>query len=105
MVVIRTAFQYQTMREAMRQGTKGPVWDMGLYVRDFGFRLEDVRMPLTFFQGEQDTNAPISLVRKVVSGLPTARLITFEIEAHLSTLCNHFDEIAKVLLGQPPDGG
>lgn len=87
-----------SMRECMRQGTKGVAWDMGLYVREFDFRLDEIRRPLTLFHGEQDTNAPIALVRRVVAELPTTRLITYENEAHLSTLCNHVDEIAQALV-------
>lgn len=90
-----------SMRECMRQGTKGVAWDMGLYVREFDFRLDEVRTPLVWFHGEQDMNAPIALVRRVVAGLPAARLVTYQNEAHLSTLCNHFDEIAHALMSQP----
>jgi pimeloyl-ACP methyl ester carboxylesterase len=89
----------QMMREAMRQGTKGVAWDMRLYVRDFGFRPEDIRMPITLFHGEQDTNAPIALVRRLAQSLPNARLVTFPNKAHLSTLCNHVAEIAGALRG------
>ena len=87
----------QTMREALRQGTRGAAWELGLYVRDFGFRLEEIRMPLTLFHGEQDTNAPIAMVRRAVAQMPTARLVTYPDESHLSTLCNHMDEIARCL--------
>ncbi len=87
----------RSMREAMRQGTKGAAWDMGLYMRDFDFRLDEIRMPLTLFHGEQDANAPIAMVRRVMTLLPSARLVTYENEAHLSTLVNHLDEIAGAL--------
>jgi pimeloyl-ACP methyl ester carboxylesterase len=90
----------QTMREALRQGAKGAAWDLGLYVRDFGFGLDEVRMPLTLFHGERDTNAPIAMVRRAMAQLPTARLVTFENEAHLSTLCNHMPEIARAVIGE-----
>lgn len=88
------------VREAMHQGTKGPAWDARLYVREFDFRLDEVRMPVTLFHGEKDLNAPIALVRRVVAELPDAKLITYENDAHLSTLCNHFDEIAHALVRQ-----
>lgn len=94
----------QTMREALRQGARGAAWDLGLYVREFGFRSEEIRMPLTLFHGEQDTNAPIAMVRRAVAQLPTARLVTYETEAHLSTLCNHMGEVAQSLAEQPPAG-
>jgi pimeloyl-ACP methyl ester carboxylesterase len=91
----------QTMRESLRQGARGAVWDMRLYVRDFDFSLDEIRVPITLFHGEQDTNAPLTMVRRLAAGLPSARLVTYENEAHLSTLCNHFDDIAKALADAP----
>jgi pimeloyl-ACP methyl ester carboxylesterase len=89
----------RTMHESMRQGTRGAAYDLGLFVREFGFRLDEIRMPLTWFHGERDTNAPIAMVRRAVAELPTARLVTVENEAHLSTLCNHMDKVARALVG------
>ena len=65
----------QAMRACLRQGTKGAAWDMRMYVREFDFRLDEVHMPLAWFHNE----------------------------SHLSTLCNHFDEIAQVLVKPPPE--
>lgn len=87
----------QTMREALRQGAKGAAHDLGLYVREFGFRLDEIQFPLTLFHGEQDTNAPLAMVRRAVAQLPATRLVTYANEAHLSTLCNHITEIAQAL--------
>ena len=86
-----------TIRECMRQGTRGAVWDMRLDVREFGFRLDEICTPLKWFHGEQDMNSPVALARKVIAELPHAKLQTYANEAHLSTLCNHFDEIARAL--------
>ena len=59
------------------------------------------RMPITLFHGEADTNAPIAMARRAAAALPSATLITYPGEAHLSTLCNHFDEIARALAAPP----
>jgi pimeloyl-ACP methyl ester carboxylesterase len=87
----------QAMRECLRQGTKGAAWDLRLYVREFDFRPEDIRIPVTWFHGVGDTNSPIALARKAVATMPSARLVHYENEAHLSTLCNHFDDIAEAI--------
>ena len=87
----------QTMREALRQGTGGAAWDLGLYVCDFGFRLNEIHMPVTLFHGEQDTNAPMAMVRRALAQMPTAQLVTYPDESHLSTLCNHMHEITRCL--------
>jgi pimeloyl-ACP methyl ester carboxylesterase len=91
------AFGY-ILREAMRQGPKGATWDMRLYVHPLDVRLQDIRIPLQVFHGEKDENVPIALVREALASLPTAKLTTYPHEAHVSTLCNRFDDIAKALL-------
>jgi pimeloyl-ACP methyl ester carboxylesterase len=85
-------------REALRQGARGAAWDLRLYVHPLGVPLQDIHMPLHVFHGEKDTIVPISLVREALVSIPTARLTTYPHEAHLSTLCNRFDDIAKAVL-------
>jgi len=88
------------VRESMRQGTEGPAWDMQLYVREFDFAPAEIKMPIQFFHGESDANVPIALIQRVVRELPSARLTTYPNEAHLSTLCNHIEEIAAAVRGE-----
>ena len=89
----------ESLRESMRHGTKGAAWDMRLYGREFDFKLDEVRAPITLFHGEQDTNVPVALARRGAAYLRGSRLITYEHDAHLSTLCNHIEEVAAVLTG------
>jgi len=88
----------QAMRESMCQGTKGPAWDLRLYVREFDFQFDEILMPLKLFHGELDINVPIALAWKAAACLPGAHLVVYENEAHLSTLCNHMDEFAELLV-------
>ena len=88
----------QMTRESMAQGTKGAVWDMRLYVSDWDFHLEEILMHLKLFHGKQDRNVPLTAVRKAMTILPNAELVTYENEAHLSTLCNHLAEFAQALI-------
>ena len=87
----------QMMRACLRQGTRGAAWDLGLYVRPFGFALAEIALPLTLFHGARDCNSPLALVRRLARELPQARLITYPDDAHLSTLCNHLAEYAQAL--------
>ena len=68
---------------------------MRLYVRDWDFRLDEIHMPLKLFHGEQDRNAPIAMAM-----LPDAELVTYENEAHLSTLCNCLAEFAPAVINR-----
>jgi pimeloyl-ACP methyl ester carboxylesterase len=106
--------RYQTfsyvLREALRQGTRGPAADMSLYAHPFDIRLQDIQIPLHVFHGERDANVPIAIVRAALAAIPSATLTIYPYEGSLSTLCNRFDDIAHALLEgapsiQPADGG
>ena len=94
----RTAINQQVLSEVMRQGSKGPVWDMRLYVRAWDFDPAEIQIPLTLFHGEQDKNFPVGIVQRMARRLPRAALITYPEDGHISTYVNHFDEIAKALM-------
>ena len=94
----RMEINQQIMKEVMRQGTQGPAWDYLLCVREWDFDLSDIQIPLVLFHGEQDRNYPLELVQQVTKDLPSAKLLTYPQDGHISTYINHFDEIAKALL-------
>ncbi len=77
---------------------KGVIWDLRLYLKKFDFNLSEITFPITFFHGGMDKNMPIELVRKMVAQIPNAKLITYDNDAHLSTLCHHFNEAARTIL-------
>ncbi len=84
--------------EVFHHGYKGAAWDMRLFAREWDFDLDEIRIPLKVFHGEEDDRVPLALVNKVMISLPSAQLTTYPGEAHLSTLVNHFDEIAEALV-------
>jgi pimeloyl-ACP methyl ester carboxylesterase len=98
---LREPFRMKAMnriiRGSVQQGTAGPVHDLALYAREFTLRPEDARMPVAFFHGERDANAPIGLARKVSGAMPGATLAAYPREAHMSMLCARFDDIAPAL--------
>ena len=77
---------------------EGSATEVQLYVKPSGLEFAGVHIPVYFFHGEQDKNVPMELVRGMLPGLRYASLITYRNDAHISTLCNHFDEIGAVLL-------
>ena len=72
---------------------------MRLYGREFDFKLDEVRAPITLFHGEEDVNVPIALARRGAAYLPGSRLVTYPHDAPRSTRCNHVEDIAAVLTG------
>jgi pimeloyl-ACP methyl ester carboxylesterase len=85
----------------MRNGSKGAAYDGRLYFQEWDFSLDEIQMPLTLFHGEQDRTVPIAHVKRVVPNLPTAQLVTYPEEGHISLIINQFERIAKVLVGKP----
>ncbi len=94
----RIASSQRIVREVMRQGGKGSAWDVRLYVREWDFDLDEIQFPLKLFHGEQDRNMPLEVVQRVANDLPSAQLLAYPEEGHVSTFPNHFDEIARALL-------
>jgi pimeloyl-ACP methyl ester carboxylesterase len=83
----------QSLREAFRAGSRGPAWEMGLYSQPWGFRLEEIRVPVHLWHGEDDVNAPISMGRYLATSIPGCRATFYPGEAHL-----HFvDRLAEIL--------
>lgn len=61
-------------REALRQGMDGFVDELRLAARPWGFRLEDVRVPVVMWHGVLDAAAPIAAARRMAQRLPACTL-------------------------------
>jgi pimeloyl-ACP methyl ester carboxylesterase len=83
--------------EACRQGPAGPVEDMGLLARPWGFDLAAVKVPVLLWHGELDRNVPIAAGRYLASAFPNCRATFFAKDAHLSVPLNHQEEIFGAL--------
>jgi pimeloyl-ACP methyl ester carboxylesterase len=83
--------------EACRQGQRGPVWDVGLIARPWGFDLARIMVPALLWQGERDANVPAAHGRYLVGAIPGCRATFFPEEAHLSLPLNHQREILEAL--------
>jgi pimeloyl-ACP methyl ester carboxylesterase len=88
-------------QESCRQGPRGPVWDVGLMARPWGFDLGAITIPVLLWQGERDGNVPLAHGRYLASAIPTCRATFYPHEAHLSLPLNHQREILMGLRGEP----
>ena len=70
-----------------------------VYGPDAGLVAERAAALADVFAGKRKD--AVEIVRRAAAALPSATLITYPGEAHLSTLCNHFDEIARALAAPP----
>ena len=62
------------------------VYDAILFTRDWGFSLEDVRVPVRWWHGDADHIVPLAHAEHVVARLPDAELTVRPGESHLGTL-------------------
>jgi pimeloyl-ACP methyl ester carboxylesterase len=73
----------ESLSDAFRSGSRGPAWEMGLYARPWGFRLEDIRTPVDLWHGEEDANAPVAMGRYLAASIPESRASFYPGEGHL----------------------
>jgi pimeloyl-ACP methyl ester carboxylesterase len=87
-----------SLSEAFRSGSRGPAWEMGLYARPWGFRLEEIRTPVHLWHGEDDANAPVAMGRYLATSVPESRARFYPAEGHL-----HFvDRLPEILAAVCP---
>jgi pimeloyl-ACP methyl ester carboxylesterase len=89
---VREVFK-ASLPETFRGGGRGPAWELRLYARPWGFRLQDIRMPVQLWHGEQDANAPVAMGRQLAAAIPDCRARFYPGEGHL-----HFvDRLPEIL--------
>ena len=85
------------MSESYRNGADGAAWEGALLVRPWGFRLQDVAIPVEIWQGEADVNAPLQCAEYLRDTIPRAHATTFPGEGHFLIL-RRWGEILERLI-------
>jgi pimeloyl-ACP methyl ester carboxylesterase len=85
--------------EACRRGVRGPVQDVALLAKPWGFDLGQIAVPVLLWHGERDGNVPVAHGRHLAKSIPGCRATFYPNEAHLSLLLNHHNEILGSLAG------
>jgi pimeloyl-ACP methyl ester carboxylesterase len=93
---IRDGFR-ACFEEACRRGPRGPVADLALIARPWGFDLAEVKAPALLWHGEQDRNVPVANGHYLAGALPHCRATFYREDAHLSVPLNHQREILGAL--------
>lgn len=94
---VRAAFAAD-LAEAFRGGTRGLAWELVLYSRPWGFRLEDIQMEVHLWQGEADTNVSPSMGRYQAAAIPRCKATFYPGEGHL-LLVDRMEEILGAVTG------
>jgi len=80
--------------EALRQGGYGPAYDASLYWKPWGFRLEDIQIPVSLWHGEADLNAPFAAHGQYMAkNIPYAQAKFFPGEGHISLIHRYIETI------------
>jgi len=83
-------------KEAFRNGSKGVAYEISnILVKDWGFELDAIQVPVTFWHGEKDNNVPYEWATLMANKIPKATLKKFT-EGHL-IIFNHAREIFQEL--------
>jgi len=91
----------EMVKEALRQGPRGVQADAALLVSPWDFELEDIKMSIHLWHGEEDRNAPPAMGRYLADAIPNSQARFLPGEGHLSLFVHHIEEILLLLRGEP----
>ncbi|MGH2597482.1 MAG: alpha/beta fold hydrolase [Actinomycetota bacterium] len=87
------------LKEAVSIGVWGWLDDDMAFVRDWGFALTDIRVPVTVWQGAEDRMVPFAHGEWLAAHIPTAKARLFQEHGHLSLIVCSFPDIVDDLIG------
>jgi pimeloyl-ACP methyl ester carboxylesterase len=79
--IVKTLFR--DAAEALKQGKRGVAWDLLLYTRPWGFRLDEIKAPVHLWHGEADITVPPHFGRVIAATIPGCRATYWPEEGHL----------------------
>ncbi|MCC6456043.1 MAG: alpha/beta hydrolase [Caldilineaceae bacterium] len=87
------------LHEAFRQGPRGLAWDATLIARPWGFSLREIKLPVNFWHGDADRNAPLAMGGYLAEQLANSYLHILPGEGHFSVAVRHMPAILQTLIG------
>jgi pimeloyl-ACP methyl ester carboxylesterase len=88
-LLVRPEFKAMFLDDLLNGSRKqlaAPFADVVVFARDWGFRLEEVKVPVRWWHGDRDHIVPFEHGQHVVSRLPDAELTHLPGESHLAGL-------------------
>jgi pimeloyl-ACP methyl ester carboxylesterase len=89
---------FEVYREAWHDSAGGVVTDAEIYAQDWGFPLEEMRIPVQLWHGQDDRNFSWKLARELAQRLPHCTAHFMENEGHYSLLLRHWPQILRTLV-------
>ena len=99
----RDAFEacFESSRQAWRASVEGLIADAEIYAKPWGFRLEDVRVPVAIWHGTRDRTFSYRLAEDVAARLPNSELHVIEGAGHYSLPIRYMHDVLANLLAMP----
>jgi pimeloyl-ACP methyl ester carboxylesterase len=89
-----------TFREAMRSGIDGACSDLRLYAGDWGFRLNDIRVPVNLWHGEKDHIVPVTMGRWMAATIPECHAEFSAMDGHFSLIIDKMQHVLKKMISR-----
>ena len=99
-LLVRPEFKAMFLDDLLNGSRKqlaAPFADVVVFSRDWGFRLDEVKVPIRWWQGDRDHIVPFEHGQHVVSRLPDAQLTHLPGESHLAGL-GRAEEILETMV-------
>ena len=100
-LLVRPEFKAMFLDDLLNGSRKqlaAPFADIVVFARDWGFRLDEVKVPVRWWHGDRDHIVPFEHGQHVVSRLPDAELSHVPGESHLAGL-GRAEEILDTMIG------
>ena len=89
---------FESARRAWRGSARGVMTDGEIYVRPWGFPLEEIRVPIRLWHGTKDRTFSFKFSKALNQRLPNCRLHIVENAGHYSLPIRHMDRILGDLI-------
>jgi pimeloyl-ACP methyl ester carboxylesterase len=83
--------------ESYRQGSRAIADEAVMFTKPWGFRMEDITVPVLLWHGGEDRNAPLAMAKVMERRIPDCTATYYETEGHLYFL-KRWPELARALV-------
>lgn len=88
-----------SIQESVREGSRGILYELSLYTREWDFRPEEITLTVDLWHGGMDPVVPVGHARALLKQLPRARPVILPGEGHFSLPIDHMESILLALSG------
>ncbi|HWJ27120.1 MAG TPA: alpha/beta hydrolase [Flavisolibacter sp.] len=81
-----------TLKEACRNGARGPVHESRMYFNHYGFNLSDIMQPVHYWWGTEDLSVIRLHAEAVEKQVPHSTMHYYQGEGHFSLFLKYFEE-------------